>query len=285
MSDAIHGNTQLGVTKQDLIASIVQRELAFASKLLPTITDVSRFSVAGSKSISFPKLSSFAVTKRTEGSQGDASVITATNDQLLLNQFAYIAWIVDAITEKQSNISVQAELAARAASAHGRQVDTDIIAELTNVASLSVNGVVPADVTNDNVLDMVEYVESKNAILSDCVFVATVDQKKALLKLAEFSKNDVYGSPVIMTGQIGYLYGVPLIIHNGVGTTQQMFIYEKSACVIGFQSQPQMDNQPANEFGVGAKRYAMDQLYGIKGQQIAVGVAAGKSPLVAKLKD
>jgi HK97 family phage major capsid protein len=286
MADSIHGNTELGVTKQDIIASVVQKELAFGAKLLPTVTDVSSYAVAGADTISFPKMGSFSVTNRTEGAAGDASVLTATLDTMNLSFNAYVAWIVDAKTKLQSNIMAEAELAGRAAAALGRYVDTQIIAELTSVAYVSINGGTPADITKNNVLDMIEDVEAEHANLDDCVWVITPDQRKALLKLADFSSSDVFGRPVNYTGQIGQLYGIPVVVHTGIGTTQQAFLYEKSGVAVGFQKAPSMDSQSANEYGVGAMRYAMDQMFGVKGQQIAVGsAAAGKSPLVVKLKD
>lgn len=285
MADLIHGNTELGATKQDLIAAIVQKELAFKAKLMPTITDVSRFAVPGSKTIAFPKMTSFTVINRTEGAAGDASVLTASTDVMNLSFNAYIAWIVDKMTKLQSNIEAEALLAQRAAAALGRYVDTQIIAELVNVADLSVNGAVAADIDKDAVLDMIEQIDAAEGDLDQSVFIVPSDQRKALLKIADFSANDVFGRPVNYTGEIGQLYGLPVIMHNGVGA-QQTLCYEKSGLVLGFQAAPSMSEQPANEYGVGAMRNAMDQLFGVKGQQIAqAGAAAGKSPLVAKLKD
>ena len=285
MADAIHGNTELGATKQDIIAAIVQKELAFKAKLMPTITDVSRFAIPGSKTIEFPKMTSFTVVNRTEGSAGDSSVLTASNDIMSLNFNAYVAWIVDAMTKKQSNIEAEAVLAQRAAAALGRYVDTQIIAELVSVADLSVNGASPADIDKAAVLDMIEQIDAAEGDLDESVFIVPADQRKALLNISDFSANDVFGRPVNYTGIIGQLYGLPVLMHNGVGA-QQVLCYEKSGLAVGFQSLPAMDSQPANEFGVGAERKAMDQLFGVKGQQIAFGgAAAGKSPLVAKLKD
>ena len=286
MADAIHGDTQLGVTKADIIASVVQKELAFGAKLLNTITDVSSFAMPGADTISFPKLDSFTVVNRVEAAAGDASVLTSTVDTLNLSFNAYVAWIIDAKTKLQSSILAESEIAGRAALALGRYVDTQIVAELTSVAYSSINGGVPADVTKNVVLDMIEDIEAENANLDNAVFVATPDQRKALLKLSDFTSADVFGNAVNFTGQIGMLYGIPLIISNGIGTTQQMFLYDKAGVALGFQKSPSMNSESANTYGVGAERFAMDQIFGLKGMQLGVGsAAAGKSPLVVKLKD
>jgi len=286
MADLIHGDTELGLTKEEIIAAVVQKELQFKAKLVPTITDVSMFAEPGADKIYFPKLSSFTVANRTEGAAGDASVVNATRDGLDLDQNAYVSWIVDSKTKKQSKLAVEAELAKRAASAHGRYVDGRIIAALTAAAGLSVNGGVPSDITRDSLLSMLEFLESNDADMDMVQIVVSTDQKYKLLKINEFSANDVFGSPVNFTGVIGQLYGHPVIGHNGIGTTQQAFAYEKSGMVVGFQSAPAQDSQPANEYGVGATRDAMDQLFGVAAQQLGEkSLAATKSPLIAKLKD
>lgn len=282
MADAITGNTESVASKMDLIASAVQRELAFRAKLIPTITDVSKFAEPGLKTIEFPKLTSFSVAKRVEGSPGDATVLTASTDVLALDQNAYVAWVIDATSKLQTRIDAQVQFAERAAAAHGRQVDLDIIAEIESGAYFSVNGGVAADVTKSDVLDMREAVLGKNAIFEDLVWLVSVDQEKALLNIAEFSQNDLYGSPVIQTGVIGSLYGIPVMRHNGF--TNNVYLYEKSAVYIGFQKAPTFDEEKATAYGAGAMRQVLDQLYGLMvSQENVLSAGAGKSPLIAKL--
>lgn len=285
MADAIHGQTELGLTKQELIAATVQKELQFRAKLAPTMTDVSRFAEAGADRIYFPKLTSFTPTNRTEGAAGDATVVTATRDALDLDQNAYVAWIVDKKTKIQSNIAVEAELAQRAASGHGRYFDNYAISVIEAAGSLSINGGVPADVTRDNILQLLEYVEGNDGDMDMVSIVVATDQKYNLLKINEFSANDVYGAPINMTGNLGMLFGQPVIAHNGLAAGQ-VLVYDKSSVAYGFQSAPAMDSQKANEYGVGATRDAMDQLFGIHAQQLGEkGVGATESPLIAKLQD
>ena len=214
MADAITGNVELGSTKMDLIASAVQRELAFRAKLVPTIMDVSQFAEPGLKPIEFPKLTSFSVAKRVEGSPGDATVLTATTDVMNLDQNAYVAWIIDATSKIQSRIDAQVQFAERAAAAHARQVDLDIITELETVAGL--NEAAVGDVTKANILNMREFLLGNDAMMEDLVFVVAVDQERALLDISEFSQNDIYGSPVIQSGVIGSLYGIPVMRQSSI---------------------------------------------------------------------
>lgn len=279
MADAITGNTQLGPTKQDVIAAIVQKELAFAAKLVPYVTDASVYASKGAKSVKIPKLTSFTVVDRASGVAGDATALTSAVDTLDLDQNAYVAWVIDSADEIQSMIEVQVENARRAASAHGRFVDEKIIARAESVGVATTTA---GAITRDVVLEMRQSIVERQGDLAQCVFVFGAAQESNLLKIDEFTRNDVYGQPIIPNGVIGRLYGIPVIIHTGLGATQY-FLWEKGGMAIAFQKGPQMSEQGANEFGTSAKRVAMDQLFGTCGLQLGVnGVGATESALVVK---
>lgn len=283
MADTVHGDTQVGATKQEIISAIAQRELKFKAKLLPYFTDVSQFAGKGMKSISFPKLGSFTVQERASGTAGNATVITATNDTLELNIPAYIAYIFDPNDVVQSTVNWQSEAAKRSGGAHGRYVDTKIIAELINVAGLTAQAVA-GDITEADILKMRKYLLKNEAIREDLVLIIDPDQEEAMLKIDKFVRADMYGSSNIPDGVIGRVYGIPVVVHNGM-VVGQAVMAEKGGLAVGFQLGPNSSEQPANEYGSQAMRTAIDQLFGVKGMQIAQGsAAAGKSALVAKLQ-
>lgn len=280
MADLITGNTQLSPTKAEIIAAVVQKELAFQAKLLPYVTNVSQFAVKGANNISFPKLSSFTIVNRTSGAQGDASVLTATKDTIALSFNAYCAWIIDSMDEVQTSIEAQMEFAKRAAASHGRYVDTQILAVAESDAGLDVGA---APITRDLILDMREQMVSSFANLSDTVLVIGPDQEKEMLKIDEFTQAQIYGGAVIPNGVIGSVYGTPVVMHQGVAAGKA-YMWAKEGIALGFQKAPNMSSQPANEYGTTAMRVAMDQLFGVDSLQKAeLGVAAGTSPLIAKI--
>jgi hypothetical protein len=279
MADVITGNTQLGPTKQDVIAAIVQKELKFAAKLLPYITDFSVFAGPGMKSVSFPKLSSFTVIDRASATAGDASALTSAVDQLPLDINAYVAWIIDSSDSVQSAIDAQIAFAQRSAAAHGRYVDENIILKAETVG---VPTTTAGDITRNIVLEMRKALAKNDGDLAQASLWISPDQEEAMLKISEFSAADVYGQPVIPNGVIGRVYGVPVVVHNGLGT-QQYFMLDKAGLAIAFQKAPAMSQQPANEYGTSAVRVAMDQLFGLTGLQLGEkGVLSTRSPLVIK---
>lgn len=285
MADVITGNTELGSTKQDLIAALVQKELAFNAVLTRWFTDLSTLALPGSKSVSVPKLSSFTVVDRAEGSAGEATALTASVDQLLLDKNAYVSWIIDPVTAIQSNIPAQLEFARRAAAAQSRYVDAQLIAELRTIAASFRNVGSDVNVTYDNTVDMVRILEEADADMSQAVWLVSPAQKGAMMKLDEFKRADIYGSANIPRGLVGEIHGVPVIVHNGL-LAKEAFLAEKSGLAFAFQKGAQYGEQPEIEYGVGAMRAAIDQLFGVKGMQIAQkGAGAGKSPLVLGLND
>lgn len=285
MADVITGNTELGATKQELIAALVQRELQFNAKLVPYITDVSAFAVPGAKSISFPKLTSFTVVNRAEAVAGDASALTATVDTMLLDVNAYIAYIIDSMTKTQSNINAEMEFAKRAAAAHGRYVDSQLIAGFASAAYHFQNVGADADVTYANLLDMQAKYLANEGLMEEGAWIISVSQNKAILSLAEFKDMSAYGEMAIRDGFVRQLLGMPVVVHSGLAA-KQLFLVGKEGLAIGFQKAAAMDEQPANEYGVGAVRAAVDQLFGVKALQTGLkGAAAGKSPLILGLND
>ena len=264
----------------ELIQAAVQKELQFKAKLSQRISDVSAFAMPGHDQISFPKLSSFTVINRASGAAGDATALTDAKDTLDLDQNAYVSWIIDSKNKMQTRIDAEIENATRAASAQARFVDSAIIAEAETVG-VATTTVSPL-VTRDVILEMQESLLLNDADADKISMWISPVQRTALLKIDEFTRADAYGSSNIPGGVVGSVFGVPVVLHNGLGANQY-FMVESDGMAIGFQKGLSMDEQGANEYGVGAKRKAMDQLFGVKGLQLGEkGVGATESALVVK---
>jgi hypothetical protein len=282
MADVIIGNTQTAATKQDLIAQVAQRELKAAAIFSGYFQDVSNFAVKGAKTISFPKLSSFVVGERGSGQTLSAQGISAGVDLLPLNVPAYLKWIVDVNDEIQSTLDWELETITRAATSHGRYFDLKIReVVLAEAAQLSGNGAID----RDKVLEMREYLKKNEANMSEVTLFVAADQMTSLLKIEEFSRADVYGSPVTQTGLLGRVFGIPVVETNAL-EDGEYFMAEKGAIAFGFQRSPAIGAEPAIDYGVGAEKRAMDALYGMKGLQIGQGNAAPtESALMIRFKD
>jgi len=245
--------------KQDLIASLVQRELEFQAKLLPTITNVSQFAVPGAKSISFPKLSSFTAASRAFGVAATEQVLTDTVDTIALNQNKIVSWAIDAKDAVQATINAQAENAKRASSALARDMDDYILSVLEADGSATTTA---GAITRDIILEMQEALYNAEASLDRLVLVVGNDSYSNLLKIAEFTEHQIYGpNNAIAGGQVGTVYGMPVVRRSGIGTNT-FYMYDSEGVAFGMQSGPQMDSQKDIKYGTAGMLFAMDVLYG-----------------------
>jgi hypothetical protein len=274
--------------KQDLIASLVQRELKETASLISCLTDHSNLAVKGSKQVSIPKMTSFTVGDRAFGAQGaESAALTVDVDTIALNKNKYILFGYDAADEMQSTIEYKIQAITRAAAAHGRQINDDILAELELVAGISVNGAAPADITASNILAMREFLMANFANMASVKFVIAADQERAMLELPEFSRYDYRGvgpSPIV-NGSVGSVYGIPVILNQQI-KAQQAFMIAPEGCGFAFQRSPAVGEDTDLRYGVNGMQVAVDCTYGVGGLELGEGSAgAGKSPLVAMLTD
>lgn len=273
------GATQMDPTKKAAIAEKVQRELKAKAILGGTVFDVSKFAQPGVKQVSFPKFGSFTVENRASATAGTPQVISSTVDTLDLNYKAYLSWIIDSNDALQSAVTWQAELAMRAASAHARYVDSAILAELGNVAQVA-TGVTSLS-TKADVVALRKLMVDNHVNPADCYLVASSDEYANILNQSDFVSADKMGAAALVTGVVGKILSLNVVEHPGLGSG--FFVYHPEGIALGFQAAPNMATQPDLDYGSTAEKTVMDQLFGVKGLQIAQnGAASGKSALVYK---
>jgi hypothetical protein len=241
-------------------------------------TDVSQFAVKGVKSISFPMLTSFTAAERGTGVTLDSQAITSSVDTLDLNVPAYIKWRIDVNDEIQSTLNWELETVSRASAAHGRYFDAKIhTAALAAAKECSLTGL-----TKANILEGREYIKTCFGDINSATLFVSAAGMGDLLGIDEFTRADIFGSPVIGAGVIGKLYGMNVVETNGL-SGEQWYISTKEAIVYGFQREPAYGEEGDIDLGVGAKKRVLDCLYGVKAVQIAQGGAsAGESPFIFK---
>jgi N4-gp56 family major capsid protein len=252
----------------DFIVETVQRELAAQAKVRPLVSDVSEFAVNGNRSISFPKMGSLVVQKRSEGQAGDAQALTLTEDQLELDQLATVQFILKHQSELQSRLRLEEAYIARAASAHARQVDADIIEAMASGAASGNDVTYAAGAVEGNILDTVQKLDEANAPEEGRFILFRPAQKNLILQIANFVQAERYGSNIpVMSGEIGMAYGMRFVMSN-IATTSfidgVMLGFQRESLALGFQMNPMIDEEKAIKWGAGSKRIAVDQLYGYK---------------------
>jgi len=279
-TDTLATDAQLGATKMTMIASMVQRELQFNAKLLRTITNYSQFARKGVKEVQIPKTGSFTVANRACGTPGDATALTYDVDSILPEFNAYVAFAIDGCDDIESVIDNYQLYGQRAAAAHSRYVDLQIVNKLETHGQASA---LTGDITYDWILEAQEKFCMAGMDLNDLFIVVGCDQYSALQKITEFRDQDIYGpNQAVRSGVIGRISNAEVISHPGVAASSY-YMYHKSGLGYAFWKQPKASEQPCNEFGTDAKRVAVDQKFGIGGMHLGEnGAAATESGLVCK---
>jgi hypothetical protein len=278
---AVTGNTELVLAKAQLISELVQRELKFQSKLMPTVTDFSALAAPGSRSVALPKFGSFTVENRASAAAAtiqDLGVVA--NDTINFDKRATVSWLIDSMDALQSTPAVQQLYIQRAASSHARYIDEQIIAVLDAAAGLDVGA---APITQPLILDMREELLKNFAKMDQLFLLIGPDQEKVMLAINDFVRADAYGSSNIPSGQIGRIYGVNVLVHQGVAAGKA-FMYDKDAVGIAMQRAPAYGENPANQYGVGSVQAVLDQLFGLSALQLGqLGKGATLSPLIVEM--
>lgn len=277
MADAIQ---TLSATKNDLIVSAVQKNLIEKAVLAPTVRDVSGFAIKGAKSFKVPKLTNFSVTNRAFGASADSSALTDSFDTIDLDFNAYIAYLYDSRDVYQSSIEYQIEASMRASQAHAKYVDQQILAGLLAGAGATAS-VATYTTVKEQALELRRQVLQAGGDLGKITLAISLDKEAEMLKEADFVRADFMGSANVRMGQIGQIYGMPVLISRlitGVGA-DSMICYDADGFGLAFQGGVEMSEQMANEFGANSKRVAIDQVFGVG----VLEASGGVSPLIGKL--
>jgi len=262
MADVITGDAAVALTKMDLIIATAQKELAQAVKVLPTITNVSQFAEKGVDTITFPRYTSFSVTKKVSGTPVDAASLTEGVDALPLDEQAVVQYLIEKKASKQTRVNLELEYAARAAAAMGRQVDADIIAEFANAAAANdVPGVIATGISLDNILEMRLALDIANIPEEGRWMLVKPANEKELLSIDKFQSGDYVQNKPLVSGFIGQIFGINVVKSN-LCPANIAYMYHTEACAIGFQIDPAFDED--KDLANLAMRYSIDQLYGVK---------------------
>lgn len=254
------------VSNESIIGELVQRQLIAQGKLLPTVFNVSSYAVDGESAIQFPKAGDFSVTKKTSGVPVASQSLTYTLDKLDLDQQAVVRWGVEWKAKMQSEVDVLNDAIGRASRAHAKQVDLDIVAELyatSNEGGAALTAQADGSFTRENITSMIEYLDTRDVPEDQRALAIHSSEKKKIMDIADFVNANKLGSDrIVSRGQIGELFGIPVIVSNNV-TTKIPVMYHMESLAIGFQAAPSFDFD--KDLDNLSDEYVLWQLYGLKG--------------------
>ena len=273
------GISDVGSTLLADISSTLQSFLIQESKLLSTVTRIP--ALPGRKSVDLNRMGGFTVADKTENVAATLQEMTTTADTLLLDKEKVVAFGIEDRARDQSMVNLEAAGLERAAKAIALQMDQDIADELELTSAAAPDHRIAYDngtsLGQEDILEAKRLLAVQNIDFSECYIGVSPASEKALLGIDNFVHVDKYGANMAtQNGEIGRLYGAPVIMSNVFEDLKTMF-WHPSHVAIGEQRTMQVERDRdilklSDNFAVHAL-YGMQVLdAGVRG--VMVGTAA-----------
>lgn len=264
MADQVTTVVEVDASIQELVAADIQEVLTATAIMPPLVTDVTSLSVPGAKSIDFPKMTNFAVTKKLPGVPVPAQAQTLTADKLELDQHGVIQFLIEDVAELQSAANLTESYIGQASKDLAVEMDQYILDALEAGTSASApdhrRAYAGASLAKVDVILARTLLNTAKVPVADRSMVVSPDSEGALLNISEFVRVDESGgSEALRNGRIGRLFGFDVFM-TPLAEDAKSMAFHKSALVFGRQKQPSYDSAKALELL--AMRHSLDHLYG-----------------------
>ena len=261
-------DTEVAVTKQQLVSSIVQDVLKSESILIPTITNYSQFAVPGAKGVDIAKRNQFAAGDKTEDVDLVQQTLTFTADSLNFDKHKAIYAELEMKAGLQSNVAVRSEILMEQAKELALQVDKDIITQLKLVSTAAPDHLIdysnsPTDtILQTDILEARRLLNVAKVSKAGRFMMVSPDQEKAMLLIADFVRADAYGNAGgLINGEIGRVYGFTVLMHTELSAADTLF-WHPSHVGYGTQLDPSFEEMK-NLKGV-KDEFLLHMIYGCK---------------------
>ena len=263
MADALIGVTE--AQRRALILGLVQKQLIASAKLAPTVMNVSEFSVPGAKSIAFPYAGNFSVGDKAENAEVEAQILTYSADTLELSKHKVVQWIIEKIASLQSAVAIEVDAISRAVKGLAKQLDSDIYAAIKGASAADPDHKVAYagdTIAIADILTGIKLLDIQDVPEEDRFLAINPTEKAEILAIEKFIDASKLGSGApLYTGQIGQIYGIPVIVSTVVATDNSV-LYHRESTAWGLQAGPDYDTQ--KDLANLGMRHSIDQLYGVK---------------------
>lgn len=261
------GKTEVDVTIEEIVSSIVQEELKAKAVLAPSVMDMSSMASPGMDKINFPRAGSFTAESKGENTALTAQTITYVNDGLDLDQHKAILARVEDIAGLQAKPDVIADIVKRMANELAIDFDSYIYTQLKAASAATPDHRILYDNNaTDNTLQKVDILEARrllnvqHAPMEDRFLLISPGSEKSLLAIDDFVHADKYGSPEgLRNGELGRIYGFTVLM-SPIANDLETVAYYRGSCAFAYQQAVRFEQ--ARDLPNVASEYLMHTLYG-----------------------
>lgn len=262
-------DTELVATQADIISSIVQDTLKQKAMILPWVTNYSSQVGKGAKSVSIARRTEFAAADKAENTALTAQEMTFAVDKIDLDKKKAILASVELIPEKQAMVNVRSQIIQEQANELALQVDKDLLVEIRLVSLAAPDHLIPFVDTPTGTLQKSDILAARalllNAnVMADDQWVMGInpDKETDLLNIADFIRNDSYGSPEgLRRGVLGKVFNFNVLVHTEIADTELLFWHPSH---VGYASQTGATFDEDKDLPNIAQQMLLFQVYGQK---------------------
>jgi len=196
---------------------------------------------------------------------------TETNTDISIDTHKEASYVIEDITELQSNRNLRGLYTEKASYAIAKAMDTDLAALAAGFSQTK--GAYNTAITTDVILDSIELLDLADVPEDDRFFCFRPDVKRDLLDLTAYVSSDYVDGKPVQTGNIGSLYGLQTfmstnLVKTGNNTDNMLFHRQALALAVAQAPRVQTDYEQ-RELGY---LTTVDTVYGVKEMRDTFGV-------------
>jgi len=264
-------NTQADV----FITKVWSMEIIAATSPKFVLADlVWRFDKEGKKkndTIHVPSLSHLEANDKVQGLGVTKQAPTEANIDIPLDQHKESSFMVEDITELQTNRQLRDMYTAEASTAIQKAIDSALAALASGFSNTK--GTYNTAITTDVILDSIEVLDLADVPEEDRHFVYRSDVKRDLLDLEAYTSSDFVDGRPVQTGNIGSLFGVQTYMSNNLvktGNNTNNMLFHKNALALSMAQMPRVQTEYSLEDL--AYLVVVDTVYGVREMRDDFGV-------------
>jgi len=221
--------------------------------------------------IHVPSLTNLVANDKAANVSVSLQAPTETNVDIAIDKHKEASFLVEDITELQSNRNLRSLYTEKASYAIAKQIDTDLATLASGFSQTK--GTYNTAITTDVILDSIELMDLADVPESDRYFCFRPDVKRDLLDLNAYVSSDYVEGRPVQTGSIGSLYGVDTYMSTNLvktGNNTDNMLFHKQAIALamaqGARVQTEYDLEKLGWLTV------VDSVYGVKEMRDSFGV-------------
>lgn len=177
--------------------------------------------------VKLPRISRIGVRTKAVKSPVEYQSVTDTQWTMTIDQYKYSAIMVEDIVEIQAHTSLRSEYTKELSRALARDLDLAIQAERAAIigADSTHHITSTAPISKAEILAAIETLDRERVPQQGRVLIVAPAHYASLLAIDSFVSNDYVDGRPVQTGNIGMVYGVPVVVSNYMGINSTTGLY------------------------------------------------------------